>query len=332
MNSKKSIVAVVLTGILIVPYGLRALAGSPVDPPANCPSFAPVPQGYEKPKTPVINKALEHILGNVLNAQEEIRALYTAGKVKRFLGIQGMWQAYIKFPNGDFSFVFKSETGPVLGVNKFVYTDETHTQEVHELGYEIQFDNQNKIESYRPRTSYGSLTFYPNGSLKTFAADIGDRSSGEASWDAGGRLLSEGMSSHLPQTENALPELEDALRHGDDNKRSEAQAAMAEIGPASMPYAMNVLKDGDEPSREQAAFVFGLLGEKAASSVPDLIRRFREDKSPKVRSSIASSLGSIGRSASAAIPALEEATTNADQDVANAAKTALSFIRRPSSQ
>jgi HEAT repeat protein len=95
---------------------------------------------------------------------------------------------------------------------------------------------------------------------------------------------------------------------------------------------MSVLKEGDELSRERAAFVFGLLEKSAAPTVPDLARQLREDKSAKVRSSIARSLGLIGPSAKAAIPALEEAATNDVPELATAAKTALVFIRGPSSK
>ncbi|HUI07143.1 MAG TPA: HEAT repeat domain-containing protein [Verrucomicrobiae bacterium] len=210
-----------------------------------------------------------------------------------------------------------------------------------ERSYRIEFDEQGRIRSYtgrRGRHTDEGLAFYPNGGISNFWAEIDRQTTGQATWYADGRLQSEGMSPQLPRDTAGLPELENVLRHGSDAKKFEAIAAMAEIGSASIPYALKVLEDGDELSRERAAFLFVLFAARAfpASSslatrvredaVPTLMRRLQEDESPKVRQGIAHALG-MGPWGEAAIPALEEAATNANPEVANAARIALERIR-----
>jgi hypothetical protein len=287
---------------------------------------------YEKPKKPELHQALEKCLSDLSVAQQEVRALYAEGKVKRHLGMQGMWMAFVKFPNGFYNATFASETGPMLGFSKTVYTDDKYHHEIRELGYEIHCNELGGIDTYWRRTSHERLTFYPNGGIKRFSADIDDHTSGEASWDIDGKLQSEGLSVHPPRSEKGLPELEDMLRNGDNEKKGKAVRLMAEIGPASVPYALNVLKDGDEVSKERAAFLFALLGEKAVASVPELAQQFQKEKIANVRIAIARSLGVIGPSAKAGIPALEEAATNDVPEVASAAKIALERIRGPASK
>lgn len=300
--------------------------------PPQIPQIAEVRPRYEQPKTTAVNDALARCLADVAKAQNELRTLYAEGKVKRFLGIQGMWLAYIELTNGYYSMVFDSRTGPLLSFHKFVYADKERTRELHDLGYEIHYYPDGPVKEYRRRTLHDGLDFYPNGGLKSFRAEIDDRTACEASWDADGKLKGEGTSSHPPGSEEGLPELEKQLRHGDSMKKWEAAGTMAEIGPASIPYALNVLKDGDERSRERAATVFVLLGEKAAHAVPDLSRFLRADESAKVRKEIAHALLMVGPSAKSAIPALEEAATNDVPEVASTAKSALERIRGPSSK
>jgi hypothetical protein len=318
----------------------------PPDPPNNCPKFADVPIKYEKPKTPGLSEALDHCLANLSQAQGELCALYAEGKVKRRQTIDnGPWTCITTTTNARFLLLFLSEASPLERLEKgWPSNDYSRSSEQY---YRIEFDDRGRIQlyvGYKGRHVYESLSFHSNGGVRRFRADIGSRTAGEATWDADGKLQSEGLSPQLPKDAEGLPELEDVLRHGNDEKKTEAILAMMQIGIDSIPYALNVLKDGDELSRERAAFLFGLLAARAhpatsdtahrlrEEAVPALARLLREDKSAKVRGIIAQSLGSMGPAAEAAIPALEQAATNDVPEVANTAKASLGRIRGPSSK
>jgi hypothetical protein len=316
-NSKFRVVA--LSAVLVLVFSARVF----------CEEANAQPK-YERPKTPAISEALEHSLTDLHKAQEQLRTLITEGKMKRYLGIQGVWMAVSKSITGptntNYSALFKSQSGPILSFARAVFLGNNHGPELRELRYRVGYYQDGTVKNFM-WWGPGDLDFYPSGALKKFSAQIDDRTFGEASWDADGKLKGEGLSPQFPRDEKILPELEDALRHGDEKKRWVAREAMAGIGPASIPYALNVLKDGDERSKELAVGVLQELGKRAASTVPILVRSLREDKSDGVRNAIAVCLGAMGASAEAAIPALEEAATNDIPAVATAAKTSLGFIR-----
>jgi len=307
--------------------------------PSNCPKFADAQQHRDEPKTPAVKEALKRCLADLSKAQEELHTLYAKGEVKRTPTINGSWVSTTKSTTDEFFLTFSTQTSPPGEVTRRVFAD--GNSDSPKTAYRIEFDDQGRIKRYAAFTGlhvYQSLVFYPNGGINTFRTEVDRQTSGQATWDADGKLQSDGVSPQLPRDEKGLPELEDALRHGDDDKKYKVLQAMTEIGVASIPYALNVLKDGDDLSRERAAFLFGLLSGRAhpASStaairlredaVPTLARRLREDKSAKVRTSIARSLGMIGQPAEAAIPALEEASTNGVPELATAAKMALEQI------
>jgi len=327
-----------VVAMMIIASGACCRADPPPEPPNNCPRFADAPSNYETPKTPILHDALDRCLTNLGRAQQEVCALYAEGKVQRHRSINGGWVSGVTLTNSDFTFGFLNATGPVYQIGKRVLGDNSGPSE---RSYRIEFDEQGRIRSYtgrRGRHTDEGLAFYPNGGISNFWAEIDRQTTGQATWYADGRLQSEGMSPQLPRDTAGLPELENVLRHGSDAKKFEAIAAMAEIGSASIPYALKVLEDGDELSRERAAFLFVLFAARAfpASSslatrvredaVPTLMRRLQEDESPKVRQGIAHALG-MGPWGEAAIPALEEAATNANPEVANAARIALERIR-----
>jgi hypothetical protein len=330
--------------MVTVVSGVCGRADPPPEPASNCPRFADIPANYEKPKTPGLSDALDRCLTNLRRAQQEVCALYAEGKVQRHRSLNGPWVSGVTLTNSDFTFVFLNATGPVHQIGKRVLGDNSGPSE---RGYRIEFYEQGKVRLYtglRGRHIDEAASFHPNGGIERFRADIDRSTSGEATWNADGKLQSEGLSPQLPKDAEGLPELEDVLRHGNDEKKTEAILAMMQIGIDSIPYALNVLKDGDELSRERAAFLFGLLAARAhpatsdtahrlrEEAVPALARLLREDKSAKVRGIIAQSLGSMGPAAEAAIPALEQAATNDVPEVANTAKASLGRIRGPSSK
>lgn len=317
-------VLALLSGIIAAIFLPWRVGGAETGPP-----IVEVRPNYEKPKNRAIDDVLNRCLDDLSQAQNELRSLYAEGKVQRRPDMQGIWKAPITLSNGFLAVGFPSETGPVGQVIKRVFTDGHPKRELREQSYDIIYYNDGKVRKYILRDDAG-LEFYPTGGLKSFSAQIDERTSCSASWDADGKLLGDGTSSHPPRSEQGLPEWAKALRDGDFQVRSGAAGEMARIGPASIPYALAVLKDGNDGAREQAAVVFLLLGEGAAPTVPDLIRCLRGDKDPVVRTYIGRALGLVGPAAKTAIPALEEAATNSDTDVASAAKAALDRIRRSS--
>ena len=287
---------------------------------------SPTPH-YDSPRSPAIADGLKQCIADFDRAQRELRDLYAEGRVSRQRNAQGFWAAYIEVTNGFFSATFRSESGPVKHLARRVFTSSDLRQELPALGYEVYYDTQGKAERYRRRDGGESLWLYPNGAPSNLWVKVDSYTAGQVSWNQDGKIQSEGISPQFPRDEKTLPELEDALRHADERKQWAAVETMAGIGPASIPYALNVLKDGDAHSRQLAVGVLQRLGKRAASTVPILVRDLREDKSIDVRNRIAVCLGAMGASAEAAIPALEEAATNDIPAVATAAKTSLGFIR-----
>jgi len=77
---------------------------------------------------------------------------------------------------------------------------------------------------------------------------------------------------------------------------------------------------------EEAQYAFKVLGPSAASAVPALIKIYERDVSPSSKRCAASALGSIGRSAQAALPVLSKDFTHTDGQVRFDAVTAVLFI------
>jgi len=328
INPQSAIVSLtVLFGtslVLLSSCASAAPAGSP-------PNLLEMKSGYEKLKTPGANEALERCLAELAKAQEDVRVLYAEGRIERRPHPQGGWTAVVKLAEDGhyvlYGLMFRSETGPISSVSKFVYADKQHKHPFYEIGYEVYYDTEGRLEKFQPRRAdAGLVRFHSDGAIKSFGAAVDAMTSVSADWAADGKLQSEAASRHLPRGEKALPELENALRNGSEALKSQAAAAMVDTGFESIPYALNVLKDGDERSRCLAVGVIQRLRKPEDEVISTLARRLREDESIAVRTSIAVCLGAIGPAAEAAISALEEASVKDVPAVATAAKTALERI------
>ncbi|HTS18744.1 MAG TPA: HEAT repeat domain-containing protein [Verrucomicrobiae bacterium] len=296
---------------------------------SSCPSFSNIPAVYEKPKNPAIDAALESCFAELSRAQADLRSLYREGRVKRFLGIQGMWQAYVNIPGGDFDFVFKSETGPILGFQKYVETD-NHRH----LVYDIDFHTNGMVKSFGLISGSTGAKFYPEGGIESFMGGIGDGKYADLRWGPDGKISSDYTRVPLPEfstNPKDLPDLEEKLRHGDQPTKWGVLKSMLAIGSPSVPFVVEVLQDGDETARDMAVTILEQLGSKSAPAVPVLARRLLEDNSLGVRVSIAKCLGELGAVAQPAIPALEEASTNANPGIARMSQSSLRRIRRAAS-
>src|ERR1051326_8571466 len=197
-NTLRCIVALAATALVASASCGRA------EPPKDLPNSADASPRYEKPKKPALNSALERCLADVPKAQEELRTLFAEGKVKRRHHPQGGWAAYIKLTNkGNFELydiAFYGQTERILSFTKFVYADEEHKHELHDLGYEMYFDENGRVEKYQ-RRSTGLLHFYPNGTLKSFGGLLEDGTHLVARWNEDGKLVSV-KDRHLKEIEN----------------------------------------------------------------------------------------------------------------------------------
>lgn len=85
--------------------------------------------------------------------------------------------------------------------------------------------------------------------------------------------------------------------------RSEAEAALAEIGRPAVSALNDAIRDPDPDVRRSAASALGRIGAPAEDAVPELIPLL-DDQSAAVRAEAARALGRIGTAAREAIPAL----------------------------
>ena len=292
---------------------------------------AKIPAQYKSPKTPAVDEALKRTFRDLDDARGQLQRLVDEGQMKRHLGIQGVWIASTKSVRGEtnilYHAVFDSESGPILTFGRMLFLGDGHGRELPELRYDVHYYEDGNVKSFS-RRGPGSLEFYPEGTPKSFTAELDERTSCQVSWDVSGKLDSEGTSSHAPRNEASLPEFTEMLRHGDNSKKWEAEIAMLRIGPASIPYALSVLKDTNPDSRSIAATLIGEFRDKGEPAAPELTRVLKEDSSATVRERAAITLGMIGPRAQSAVATLQEAASHDVTNVAQAAASAVKNIRR----
>jgi len=83
----------------------------------------------------------------------------------------------------------------------------------------------------------------------------------------------------------------------------------------------------DNEVRNRALRGYSALGNQAKCDVPHLIQLMESESSPQVRSYVALALGNIGPAATEAIPVLEWATLDKDEEVHKNAVSALANIK-----
>jgi HEAT repeat protein len=94
----------------------------------------------------------------------------------------------------------------------------------------------------------------------------------------------------------------------------------------SVPSLVKILKENKDPNmRYYAAESLGHFGAEARVAVPDLVAALKDDNK-MVRMGVAYALGEIG--SADAVPALQEATKDPENDVRVAAQTALRQIQQ----
>lgn len=126
-----------------------------------------------------------------------------------------------------------------------------------------------------------------------------------------------------------------AFRHGDEHARFRAAdilRGLAADAEAAIPALAEALRrDASDHVRAQCAFALAdigsAVGERASAAVPALIEALERDAFAEARALAAHALGEIGAAAEAAIPALERATRDGDEEVRESAQQALASLR-----
>ncbi|MBL8797442.1 MAG: HEAT repeat domain-containing protein [Planctomycetia bacterium] len=110
--------------------------------------------------------------------------------------------------------------------------------------------------------------------------------------------------------------------------RSQAVAALGQIGPKAEPVApalLELLDDPDETVRCQAARALGKIGANDTASVAAL-RKLLQGPSPPIKAAAAQALGAFAAAAQPAVPALVKLTLDADQTVREAAAQSIARV------
>jgi HEAT repeat protein len=116
---------------------------------------------------------------------------------------------------------------------------------------------------------------------------------------------------------DAIEGLARALRDENEEIRINAALALGNIGGKEAAVAVPVLREGlkqpDEGIRTQAAAALKNIGPQAAPAVPDLIAAL-SDKSSRMRVLAAVALGAVGKDAESAIPSLVHVLKNTNEE------------------
>jgi HEAT repeat protein len=128
-------------------------------------------------------------------------------------------------------------------------------------------------------------------------------------------------------TNVATPALVAGLRDKDMEVRGAAAVALANM-PDATAIAPLILALTDKSAfvRAHAAAALGVNGRAAAQTVPNLIKILKTDEDNEARRQAATALGRIGEPS--ALPALERAEQSSDPYLSQAAREAVSQIRR----
>jgi HEAT repeat protein len=111
-----------------------------------------------------------------------------------------------------------------------------------------------------------------------------------------------------PAAREAVPDLVDLLKGGDQNLRMQALHALSGIGSGAgeaVPALVEVLRDPNPSMRQQAAFTLLRIGPAARRAGPALLRAL-DDKEPNVRQTVLSCLSSVRPDAKLVVPRLIE--------------------------
>jgi HEAT repeat protein len=119
-----------------------------------------------------------------------------------------------------------------------------------------------------------------------------------------------------------------ALSDKQDDIRVEVVLALGIIGKAGVPGLILALKDKEQDVRLNAVATIGKVGPEAREAIKPLADVLATDKSPDVRIQAANVLAKYGAEAKIALPALELAAKDKNENVSTAASDALEQIKK----
>lgn len=108
----------------------------------------------------------------------------------------GIWQAIVEDQKMLKLARCQSKNGPINFLMKRVWTDSSHKNEIHELGYEMYFGTNGLVNMFMRRDGENVLKYYPDGRLKRFSVKTDD---GQYSveWSPDGNFKREGKGKGL---------------------------------------------------------------------------------------------------------------------------------------
>jgi len=196
------------------------IVGSLVAQQLSSLSFSYALESVDSLKNASMRDRLRHNLEAAEKAKEELEELekdIQGGKIQKKL-VHGRWLVVVIDDNEMKCIFYHSPDGPIRTYTKNVYAESDRKNELHELGYELEFHLNGRIKSSVRRDLQEMLEYHPSGRLKNFAVETwaGGRYTGQqymASWDMNGKLLHESISKSSPTgsenrssaTSSALP-------------------------------------------------------------------------------------------------------------------------------
>ncbi|MFO0964679.1 MAG: HEAT repeat domain-containing protein [Gemmataceae bacterium] len=125
-----------------------------------------------------------------------------------------------------------------------------------------------------------------------------------------------------PAAKDAVPQLVDLLKNGDEDLKLNAALALGKIGKAAVAPVTEVLAAKDDDARFYAIWTLGWIGPDAAPAAPQIIKLL-DDKNDGVRRKAVFAVGRIGAEPEKTIPILIKAFQDKDHDVQTAAGEAV---------
>ncbi|MDI6774006.1 MAG: hypothetical protein QME60_01220 [Verrucomicrobiota bacterium] len=176
------------------------IAESPVAQQLSNLSFSYALESVDSLKNASMRDRLRHNLEAAKKAKEELEELeknIQGGKIQKKL-VHGRWLVVVINDNETKCIFYHSPDGPIRTYTKNVYAENDRKNELHELGYELEFHLNGRIKSSVRRDLQEMLEYHPSGRLKNFAVETwdGGRYTGQqymASWDMNGKLLHENI-------------------------------------------------------------------------------------------------------------------------------------------
>ncbi len=137
-------------------------------------------------------------------------------------------------------------------------------------------------------------------------------------------VAARGLADLHPAPETILPTIKEMLEGSDRESSNQALEALASLGEAAVPTAIDELKH--EELRPALESILGHIGPAAGRAVPALVDVLKSDRHVRARCEALIALGAIGAGAADAVPAVAECLNDPNEKVCYSACYALGRI------